>query len=467
MPRSILDFLKGSEEESVSRSTGLIDAKTAAQEIVLEAKNKALEIKRQAEEEAQKGKDSLEKQEVDLVARQKEVSQKLAELDELRKEELHRVEKVAELTQSEARERVLEMVREETKRDAARVIKEAKEKAEFQAETRAKDILISAIQRAGTDYVAEYTTSWVKLPDEDFKGRIIGREGRNIRALEQATGVDIDIDETPGKIRVSSFDGVRREVARLALERLLADGRLQPSRIEEGVAKARRDLERDLEKVGEKLVFDAGVIGISREIFPLLGRFKFRTSYGQNLITHSLEVLNIGKYLAAELGLDVELVKKACLLHDIGKVKTAESGGLHTELTRQILERHKFDEKLINAAAAHHEDEEFRSPEAMVVHIADAVSGARPGARFEDYEEYIARMRGLEETARSFEGVREAYALAAGREVRVVVIPEQVEDAVLTVLAHDIVNKIQQEHTYPGQVKVTVIKKLRATEIAK
>lgn len=482
------------QPEQKTTSTDRVDTQ-ADSGSVLEAKEKALEVINKAEEEAKKIKEgvnkarqelenkerrvderaiSLGKREDVLAQKQEDISKKMEdaskkfeEVSELKKEELRQLENVAALTKKEARERVLELVRKESVKDIARIVKEAGEQAESQAEVRVRDILISAIQRAGTDYVAEFSTSRVKLPSEDFKGRIIGREGRNIKALEQATGVDFDIDETPGEVRLSCFDSFRREIAKIALEKLIEDGRLQPAKIEETVVKVRADLERELEKVGEKLVYDAGVTGIPREVYSILGRCKFRTSYGQNLITHSLEVLNIGAYIAAELGLDVELVKKACLLHDIGKVLTGEVEGQHAALTRQILERYKFDEILINAAAAHHEDEEFKSPEALVVHIADAISGSRPGARFEDYEQYVKRMRDLEEAAISFDKVKGAYALSAGREVRVVAIPEKLKDEEVIVLANEIAGKIQEEHTYAGQIKVTVLKEVKAVGYAK
>jgi ribonuclease Y len=300
-----------------------------------------------------------------------------------------------------------------------------------------------------------------------MKGRIIGKEGRNIQAFEQATGVDVEVDETPDEVRLSSFDGVRREIARIALEKLIADGRIQPTRIEETVAKVQKNLEAKMKEDGEKLAYDVGVPGLPAEIFALLGRYKYRTSYGQNLVSHSLEVLNLAKYIAEELHADVDLVKKAALLHDIGKVMTAEAEGPHGRLTREVLEKYGFDEKLINAAAAHHEEEEFGSVEAVIIHVADAISGARPGARLENFEAYTKRMREFEDLAKAFAGVDKAYVVSAGREVRVMLEPSATDDAAVTKLAHDIAEKIQSSLTYPGEVKVTVVREVREEGVAK
>ena len=374
---------------------------------------------------------------------------------------------MASLTKEEARSQILDETEKRLKDEVARRIRQTEEEIKEKSDEKTRDILISAIQQAGTDYVAEYTVSKVKLPDEDMKGRIIGKEGRNIRAFEQATGVDVEVDETPGEVRLSSFDGVRREVARQALEKLIRDGRIQPARIEEVVAKVRKNLEATMKEEGERLAYDAGVPGLPEGIIRLLGRYKYRTSYGQNLVNHSLEVMNLAEYIASEIHADVELVKKAALLHDIGKVMTAEAEGPHAQLGREILEKYGFDEKLINAVAAHHEEEEFKSVEAVVVHIADAISGARPGARFENYEAYMKRMRELEDLAKQFTGVDRAYVISAGREVRVILKSSETDDAAVTNTAHQIAEKIQSSLTYPGQVKVTVIREVREEGIAK
>lgn len=453
------------------------EARAKAREIVVEAKDEAQRIRQESFELEKKitGREAvLSRQEEELNSKQRRLKnfqrklyQKEQESEELRQEQIAKLEKVASLTSEEARSQIISEIEKSLRDEIARRIKQAEEVVKEKGDERGKDILVSAIQQAGTDYVAEYTTSRLKLPDEEMKGRIIGKEGRNIKALEQATGVDFDLDETPSEVRVSSFDGFRREVARIALERLIADGRIQPARIEETVVKVKREMESRLKGEGDKLADDAGVTGLPESIVKLLGRYKFRTSYGQNLAKHSLEVMNLAKFIAAEIGADVALVKKAALLHDIGKVMTAEMDGPHTRIGREIMEKAGFDEKLINAAEAHHEEEEFKSVEAVVIYIADAVSGARPGARFENYEAYVKRMREFEELAASFEGVDKAYVLSAGREVRVMLSSSETNDSTVTKLSHDIAEKIQSSLTYPGQVKVTVVREVREESIAK
>jgi len=453
--------IKESEEiESVA------EARAKARETIVEAKEKAQQIRQEAFELERKfsvREAALGEKEKELLKRE----EKLADLEGLKQKYLKRLEETASLTQEEARTQILATTEKNLKDEIARRLKEAEEEIKEKADEKARDILISAIQQAGTDYVAEYTVSKVKLPDEEMKGRIVGKEGRNIKAFEQATGVEVEVDETPNEVRLSSFDGLRREVARLALEKLIADGRIQPTRIEETVVAVKKTLEAKMKEEGEKLAYDTGVPGLPEEVIKLLGRYQYRTSYGQNLITHSLEVLNLAKYIAAELHADVELVKKAALLHDIGKVMTAEAEGPHGRLTREILEKYNFDEKLINAAAAHHEEEEFKSVEAMIIHVADAISGARPGARFENYDAYTKRMREFEDLAKAFPGVERVYALSAGREVRVMLKPTETDDTAVTKLAHEISKKIESRLTYPGEVKVTVIREVREEGVAK
>jgi len=443
-------------KKEVSEVGSAAEARAQAREIIVEAKEKALELEK-----------NLARREAVLESRESQLSQEQQEIEKLKQEHRQNLEKIASLTQEEARAQILAATEKTLKDEIARRLKEAEEGIKEKANEKSRDILISAIQQAGTDFVAEYTTSRVKLPDEEMKGRIIGKEGRNIRAFEQATGVDVEVDDTPDEIRLSSFDGVRREVARLALEKLIADGRIQPTRIEETVIGVKKQLESKMEEDGEKLAYDAGVPGLPAEIFALLGRYQYRTSYGQNLVSHSLEVLNLAKYIAAELRADVELVEKAALLHDIGKVLTAEAEGPHGRLTREVLEKYRFDEKLINAAAAHHEEEEFKSVEAVIIHVADAISGARPGARFENYDAYSKRMREFEDLAQAFPGVEKAYVLSAGREIRVMLEPSETDDALVTKLAHDIAEKIQNSLTYPGEVKVTVIREVREEGVAR
>lgn len=475
-------------QKTPSQDTESINPQITAKEAILEAKAEALNIIKKAEDDAGKIRQSVLELEKRLEQREEQLAAKLSrieakeeglrksedsllkrteEVDNFRKELIESLKKVTTFTAEEAKKEILTRVEEEIKPEKSRIVKTAIEKAKNEADIRAKDILITSIQRISTDYVAEYTTSIVKLPDESFKGRIIGFKGRNIQALERASGVTVDLDEAPDAVRLSCFDGVKREIAKMALERLIADGRIQPERIEAEISKAKENLEKDLKNIGEKVAYEAGVHGLPDELLSLVGRFKFRTSYGQNLITHSLEVVNIAKMLALEFGADVEIAKMAALLHDIGKVKTSEVEGSHARITRQIMEQYKLDPKAINAAAAHHEEEPFESVEAFIVQIADAVSGARPGARFEDYEEYLKRMKSLEEAALSFSEVKEAYAISAGRQLRVVIRPEGVDDAAVVDTARRIAQKIEKEQVYPGQIEVTAIKEIRATETAR
>lgn len=458
------------KKETAEEIESASEARAKAREIIVEAKEEAQKIRQEAfelEKTLSRREAVLENKEQELQKKEERLSHTSKEIEKLKQKHLQSLEKVASLTNEEATQKILSETEKNLKDEIARRIKQTEEEIKEKSDEKTRDILISAIQQAGTDYVAEYTVSKVKLPDEEMKGRIIGKEGRNIKAFEQATGVDVEVDETPDEVRLSSFDGVRREIARLALEKLIADGRIQPARIEETVTKVKKNLEAKMKEDGERLAYDAGVPGLPEGVVKLLGRYRYRTSYGQNLVSHSLEVLNLAKYIAEELHADVGLVKKAALLHDLGKVMTAEAEGPHAQLTREILEKQGFDEKLINAAAAHHEEEEFKSVEAVVIHVADAISGARPGARFENYDAYTKRMREFEDLAKSFAGVERAYALSAGREVWVVLRPSETDDAVVTKLAHGITEKIQNSLTYPGQVKVTVIREVREEGVAK
>lgn len=470
-------FLKRKEKLPVPREpregiprVSVSEAEKKAQSVISEAESKAREIKKKAleteerlnrrEESLESRTETLEKREERLASRGEEVEKKRAQLEA-------ELEKRAALTKEEAKEKLLSSLKEELVSERARVIKEAEEKAETEVDEKAREILVAAMERAATDYVSEATVSTVKLPGEEIKGRIIGREGRNIKALERVTGVDIEIDETPEEVRLSSFDPVRREIAKRTLGRLISDGRIQPARIEETVARVKGELEREIRKAGKDLAYSAGVTGLPSGIFDLLGRLKFRTSYGQNQAEHTLEVVNLAKALAREVGAREDLVSKAALLHDIGKVKTVEEEGSHVDLGRAILKKYRFDEELIHTALAHHRDEKFENIEAALVYIADAISGARPGARLEDYETYIQRIGQLEDIAKNFSGVREAFAISAGREVRVLVKPEEISDDGAVVLAHDVAEKIQRDATYPGTVKVSVIREVRASDVAK
>lgn len=349
--------------------------------------------------------------------------------------------------------------------EVAKIIREAEENAREDAKKKAQVILVDAMKHGATDYVAEYTVSTVKLADEEMKGRIIGKEGRNIRTFEQATGVDVDLDQE-GVIRLSSFDPVRREIARVTLERLMKDGRIQPARIEELIEQVKKDIERIMYEEGEKLCHAVGVFNLPRPLIALLGRFKYRTSYGQNMITHTLEETKIGIALAHETGADVNVVRIGCLMHDIGKIVMDQEGN-HIELGVDLLRKYNMPQSIIDCVAEHHEDKPFSSVESMLVYISDAISGSRPGARYEDIEGYIKRLSDLEQIAKAHEGVKDVFAFQAGRELRVVVEPEKVDDARAVTLSHKIKEEIEKKLTYPGNIRVTVIRELRAVDIAK
>lgn len=447
-------------------------ARAKAKEIILEAKDEALKIKAEANEQARKiqaeiGRKigALEEKEKLLTKEREQLEQKLNEVEKIKKQQLAKLERAAGLTTQEAKKLILEASEKKLTNEIARQIKEADEKARQEADEKAREILVEAMYRGATDYVPEYTVSSVKLTDEDMKGRIIGREGRNIRTFEKVTGVDVDLDEE-GIIRLSCFDPIRREVARVALEKLIADGRIQPSRIEEIVKRTQKDIDRIIQKAGEELCHKVKVYNLPLKVVKMLGRFKYRFSYGQNMIAHTLEETKIGLYLAHEIGANINVVRLGCLLHDIGKVITEEEGS-HVKVGVDFLRKHNIPQLVLDCVAQHHEDEPFSSVESVIVYIADAISGSRPGARYEDYEEYVARLERLEKLAKSFKGVKNAYAIQAGREIRVVVNPEKIDDAGSVKLAHDLKEKIQKELTYPGQVKITVVRETRATEIAK
>lgn len=388
------------------------------------------------------------------------------ELAKLRDELIDKLQHVSKLTRDEAKQEILKQVDKELDEEIALKIRQSRERIKQDADSKAREILADAMKHGVVAVTAEYTISTVKLPDDSVKGRIIGQGGRNIRAFEHATGVDVDLDETPGEIRLSSFDSIRREVARVALIQLIKDGRIQPSRIEELVAQTRRDIDRQIFEAGKRLAEDVKVYNLPSELLEILGRFKFRFSYGQNMIIHTLEETKIGIAIAHELKADADVVRLGCLLHDIGKVITDEEGN-HIELGVKLLKKFDLPKKIIDCVAQHHEDEPFTSVESIIVYIADAVSGSRPGARYEDYQEYATRLKKLENLALAFPGVKEAYAIQAGREIRVITKPEEVTDAAVTRLAHDIAQKIQSEMTYPGTVTVNVIRELRASDVAR
>ena len=448
------------------------EAQARAREITVEAKDEALKIRASAEEEARKRSEALDRREGALEEKErqiesweKDVTQLRQELTESRDAVIEKLEKAAHMTRDEACEEIVEQVRRTLDKQIALDIREAEERAREEAEAKAKEIIVDAMRHGATDYVAEYTVSVIKVPDEDVKGRIIGKEGRNIRAFESATGVDVDLDEE-GIIRLSSFDPVRREIARLVLEKLLRDGRVQPSRIEELVAQVKREVERIMFEEGQKLCHAVGVYNLPSPLVALLGRFKYRYSYGQNMIGHTLEETKIGIAIAEEIGADVNIARLGCLLHDIGKVVMDREGN-HVELGVELLKTYGIPQKVIDCVEQHHEDVSFTSIESMIVYIADAISGCRPGARYENYDEYVKRLKDMEDIAKSNPGVVEAFAFQAGRELRVAVDPGDVDDDQATVIAQKIREEVSKKVTVPGSVKITVIREMRITEIVK
>jgi ribonuclease Y len=404
----------------------------------------------------------LEKKLLDREERLEEERKKLQELKDKYQEKL---EKVSGLTPEQAKKQLFEQVEQNETKAVAKIIKEREDEAKTTADKKAQEILMDSMRFGAVNYIAEYTVSIVKIPDEEIKGRIIGKEGRNIRAFEQATGVDVDLDEE-GIIRLSSFDQVRREVARRALEKLIKDTRVQPFRIEELVAETKKEVEKIMFEEGEKLTHEAGVYNLSKEIIEVLGRFKFRTSYGQNLIIHTLEDVKIGVHIAEEVGANVNIVRLGCLFHDIGKVLEGE--GSHVTLGVDFLKKHGIPDLIVSCVAEHHEDKPFTSMESVIVHIADQISGARPGARYEDVENYGKRLAEMEEIAKKYEGVEDAYAFEAGRELRVIINPGKLDDAQTAVVANKIRDEVSQSQAVAGEIKVTAIREFRAvaTEFA-
>lgn len=466
----------------------LEEAEARQREILLEAKDAALKLRQELEQEYQQRRqqverlerrlqakeeqldrrlENLETRERKIQAREKEIEARLEEIARLEQERQAELQRVAQMTLEEARQLVIQQATEEARELLNRQVRELEQQVREEAQQRARMMLATAIQRIASEYVAEATVTVVPLPSDDMKGRIIGREGRNIRALEQATGVDLIVDDTPEAVTLSSFDPVRREIARRALLKLIQDGRIHPARIEEVVEKTRQEVEQIIWEEGERAALEAGVQGLHPDLIRLLGRLRFRTSYGQNVLQHSIEVALIAGALAAELGADVNVAKTAGLLHDIGKAVDHEVEGPHALIGADIARRLGRSAKIVHAIAAHHGEEEPRTVEAFIVAAADAISGARPGARREMLEAYIKRLEALESVATSFPGVQKAYAIQAGREVRILVRPDQIDDYGALRLARDVVKKIQETLDYPGQIKVTVIRETRAIDYAR
>lgn len=448
--------------------------------IIQQAKDEAFRIKEKAQNEAQKitqeaiaverdlsrREHQLEQRERDIQNRKQHTDKLAGEVEKTKEELLQKVEKVAGMSKEDAKNILLSGWEDKLKADVAKRIKAAEEEIKKDAEEKAKEILIESMKHGATDYVSEFTLSTIPIKGEELKGRIIGKDGRNIRSFELATGVDVDLEEE-GAIKISSFDAVKREVARISLERLIRDGRIQPARIEEIVKSVRQELDKIMFKAGEDLAHKVGVYNLPNELVQLLGRFKYRYSYGQNLILHTLEETKIGIALAHELKADVNVVKLGCLFHDIGKVVT-DGEGSHVDLGVELLKKHRFPEAVIGAVAAHHEDIPFPSVEAVIVYISDAISGGRPGARHEDFQEYLKRIKTIEDIAKTKKGVRDVYALQAGRELRVIVKPEEIGDDEMTVMAHKIKEELEKKfEVFPGQIKVTVIREARAEATTK
>lgn len=463
-------------------------AKHEASELVLNAKKEATKLTDQANREESERRKEWQKTEKRLTEREDALDKKLDQLDKrsekLRQDEAEledlkgeirevrdkaqaKLEKIAGLTKEEAYEKLVKMVEKDTKKDLADLIIKQQKALNDSVDETVEAILLTAMERMSSEVTADRTVTSIKLPDDDMKGRIIGKEGRNIQALQHATGVDVLVDDTPGMVVLSSFDPIRRQVARYALERLMKDGRINPASIEEAVAKAEREIEKEVVRAGEDAAREVGVIGIPREILHLLGELKFRTSYGQNVLLHSVEMAHMAGMIAEEIGADVNIAKTATLMHDMGKAVTHKIEGKHAEIGAELARKYGMDERIVHAIAAHHDDIEPTSPEAIIVKICDAVSAARPGARNVSAENFAERMRGLENVATSFPGIDKAYAISAGREIRVIVSPKAVDDLTALKLARDIANKIEATMQYPGVVKVNVIRETRAIEYAK
>ncbi len=480
----------GSAEEEARRilSDAIKNAEARKKELLIEAKDEVHQLRQeterdlrerrsevqrqerrlqQKEETLDKKIDNLEQKEEKLSQRAKEVEAKIEESEQIKRSQLEMLERISGYSKEQAKEYLLSLLDGELTHAKAIKIKDFEQKTRDEQDTIAREILARAIQRCPADHSSEVTVSVVPLPNDEMKGRIIGREGRNIRALETATGVDLIIDDTPEAITVSSFDPIRREVARLALEKLITDGRIHPARIEEMVTKAQNDVNNTIKREGERAMLEAGIHNLNPELVKLLGKLYYRTSYGQNVLNHSLEVCHLSGIIAAELGVNVNMAKRAGLLHDIGKALDHEQEGTHIQLGVEVAKKYKENEDIIHAIHAHHGEVEAKTTIAFIVQAADAISAARPGARRENIENYIKRLEKLEEIANSFQGVENSFAIQAGREVRIVVKPEVISDDQMVLIARDIANKIENELEYPGQIKVNVIRENRAVDYAK
>ncbi len=491
----ILSFIIGQVSARVLRNKEkgkaeqlLQEAGERAKVIELEARDLAIKIKQESEAELSRRRNDLsnederlqkrraeldsrierlEQREIQVNKRQSAVDKRANEVEKMYQEQIERLQQVSQMTAEEARQVLLAEVEKEARADMARIIRQIEGEARQEGEKRARELITESIQRVASDQVAQVTTSTVSLPNEEMKGRIVGRNGRNIRAFEQAAGVDVIVDDTPEAVTISCFDPTRREIARRSLERLISDGRIHPAHIEKILAEEEKEVQRIIEQAGEQAAFDAGVAGLPLDVLRMLGRLKFRTSYGQNQLTHAVESAMIAGLIAVEIGADVEVAKAAGLLHDIGKAMDHNTEGTHAIIGAEFCRRYRVNPSVINAIESHHHESEQQSLEAVIVEAADAISGARPGARRENLEQYVKRLRALEEMAHAYKGVSQAYAIQAGREVRIIVKPEQVDDLESARMAREVAKSIEETMQYPGQIKVTVIREMRAIEFAK
>jgi ribonuclease Y len=477
------------KKEQLYKADSIISAANEkSKTIELEARDKALKILQQSETEASRLRsehsaeeerlqrrrvdldgriERLEQREQALSKRQSVLDRRANDVEKMYTQQVEELQNIAKMTQDEARTQLLAETEKDSRNDMARIIRQIEGEARAEGDKRARELIADAIQRVASDHVAEVTSSVVTLPNEEMKGRIVGRNGRNIRAFEQAAGVDVIVDDTPESVTVSCFDAVRREIARRALARLILDGRIHPAHIEKVLGEEQRQIDKDIEEAGEQAAYDAGVAGLHPEVTRMLGRLKYRTSYGQNQLAHAVEVSKLAAVIAAELRANVEVAKAGALLHDLGKAMDHNTEGTHAMIGAEYAKRYGVSAKVVNTIASHHHEVEQESVEAVIVEAADAISGARPGARREDLEQYIKRLRALEEVANSFKGVSQSYAIQAGREVRIIVRPEEIDDLASARLAKDIAKQIEETMQYPGQIKVTVIRETRAMEFAK
>ncbi len=464
------------EAENLKKAK-IIEAKeeivNSRNELDQEIKERRGEVQRQEtrliqkEENLERRAENYEKKEENLNQKEKELEEERQKIEELHSQELKELQRIASLSKEDAKNILLREVEKDITAEKAAIIREANQKAKDDAKKNARELLTYAVQKCAADHSQETTVSIVALPSDEMKGRIIGREGRNIKALETLTGVDLIIDDTPEAVVLSGFDPLRREVAKIALEKLIEDGRIHPAKIEEVVEKAKQELEETIKEEGERAAIESGVIGLHPDIIKLIGKLKYRTSYGQNVLNHSIEVSNLARIMAEELGLDAKLARRAGLLHDIGKALDHDMEGTHVEIGVEILKKYKENPLVINAVEAHHEDVEPQTLEAVLIQAADAISASRPGARRETLEAYIKRLQNLEEIADSFDGVEKSFAIQAGREVRIIVKPDKINDDQMTILARDVAKKVENEMDYPGQIKVNVIRETRTVDFAR